>query len=78
MQAEKLQVCVLGQLCLTAFRLAAGVLSSAEAVVKWLEVHPYLHADQHNTAMSQQQLTCDAQDQLEHLSPLIQSELAKH
>ena len=63
-------------LCLTSFWLAAGVLSSAEAVVKWLEVHPYLHAGQDNTSIAQQQPVLDAQDQLEHLSPLIQSELA--
>ncbi len=55
--------------------LAAGGLSSAEAVVKWLEVHPYLHAAQHSPARSPesalQEQGVDAEQELERLRPLI-------
>ncbi len=55
--------------------LAAGGLSSAEAVVKWLEVHPYLHAAQHNAARlpesALQEQGVDAEQELERLRPLI-------
>lgn len=51
---------------------APGGVSSAEAVVKWLEVHPYLHADCSSDA---QHATCseavDAQEELDRLRPLI-------
>jgi hypothetical protein len=55
--------------------LAAGGLSSAEAVVKWLEVHPYLHAAQHSPARlpgsALQEQGVDAEQELERLRPLI-------
>jgi len=57
--------------------LAAGGLSSAEAVVKWLEVHPYLHAAQHSPARSPgsalQEQAVDAEQELERLRPLIRA-----
>lgn len=60
--------------------LQPGTVCSAEAVVKWLEVHPYLHAAQHSnrtTAHSEQQPMLDAQQELERLSPIVQSALAE-
>ncbi|KAL3133251.1 hypothetical protein ABBQ38_007134 [Trebouxia sp. C0009 RCD-2024] len=53
---------------------ADGGLSSAEAVVKWLEVHPYLHA---NLSSDMAHATCsetvDAREELDRLRPLIQA-----
>ena len=55
--------------------LAAGGLSSAEAVVKWLEVHPYLHAADDTATtphgLSHRHETVDAQEELDRLRPLI-------
>lgn len=57
--------------------LVAGGLSSAEAVVRWLEVHPYLHAAQHSPTASPelalQAAAIDAEHELERLKPLIQA-----
>lgn len=52
-----------------------GGLSSAEAVVKWLQVHPYLHAAHHTPPRSPgsalQEQAVDAEQELERLRPLI-------
>jgi len=52
-------------------------VSSAEAVVKWLEVHPYLHAAQHTSSASPglvlQQQVINAEQELGRLRPFIDS-----
>ena len=57
---------------------SAGTLSSAEAVVKWLEVHPYLHAADGGTDdLTQQYNPADAQEELDRLRP-VTDHIATH
>lgn len=52
----------------------AGGVSSAEAVVKWLEVHPDLHTNHSSEVLNATHpgtVTVDAQEELDRIRPLI-------
>lgn len=50
----------------------AGGVSSAEAVVKWLEVHPDLHTNHSSEMLDvKRPETLDAQEELDRLKPLV-------
>lgn len=47
-------------------------MSSAEAVVKWLEVHPDLHTNYSSEMLdAARPETLDAQEELDRLKPLV-------
>lgn len=51
---------------------SAGGVSSAEAVVKWLEVHPDLHTNHSSEVLDAiHPGTVDAQEELDRIRPLI-------
>ena len=68
-----------GGMCMLKEELCrAGGLSSAEAVVKWLEVHPYLHSDHPDSTGAAAHVTVqhplfDAGQEFARLKPLIQA-----